>query len=71
VESAAVLAIAPPPVQGIGSAGGFKMMVEYRNDLGPEALEQAVQGLVTGANHRPPAVWGFHAIQRPDAVRVR
>ncbi len=34
VQGAFVLTIAPPPVQGIGSAGGFKMMVEDRTGQG-------------------------------------
>lgn len=53
VRGALVLAIAPPPVQGIGSAGGFKMMVEDRADVGPEVLANSVQKLVAAANHDP------------------
>ena len=53
IRSAFVLSIAPPPVQGIGSAGGFKMMVQDRGDVGPVALERAVQKLVTAANKDP------------------
>ena len=30
-----VLVVAPPPVRGIGSAGGFRMMVQDRGDAGP------------------------------------
>jgi multidrug efflux pump subunit AcrB len=38
IKDAYVLTIPPPPVQGLGSAGGFKMMLEDRAGLGPEAL---------------------------------
>ncbi len=53
VQGALVLSIMPPPVQGIGSAGGFKMMVQDRGGLGSQALEAAAQQLVAAANHDP------------------
>jgi multidrug efflux pump subunit AcrB len=53
IKSAFVLSIAPLPVQGIGNPGGFKMMVQDREDLGPEALENAAQTLVAAANRDP------------------
>jgi HAE1 family hydrophobic/amphiphilic exporter-1 len=53
IKGAFILAIAPPPVQGIGNAGGFKMMVEDRADLGPKKLEEAIQKLVAAANQDP------------------
>ncbi len=48
-----MLTIAPPPVQGIGSAGGFKMMVEDRTGQGSEALAAAAAKLVAAANRSP------------------
>src|SRR5215472_16729666 len=50
IKDAFVLAINPPPVQGLGAAGGFKMMVEDRNNLGPQALANAANALVSAAN---------------------
>src|SRR5262249_52762040 len=38
IKDANVLTIPPPPVQGLGTAGGFKMMLEDRAGLGSEAL---------------------------------
>ena len=32
----------PPPVRGIGTSGGFRMMVEDRAGAGPQALQAAV-----------------------------
>ena len=46
IKDAFVLVINPPPVQGLGAAGGFKMMVEDRNNLGPQALANATNALV-------------------------
>jgi hydrophobe/amphiphile efflux-1 (HAE1) family protein len=42
IQEALVLVVAPPPVRGIGTAGGFRMMVEDRAGRGPEALQAAV-----------------------------
>jgi hydrophobe/amphiphile efflux-1 (HAE1) family protein len=53
MKDAYVLTIPPPPVQGLGSAGGFKMMLEDRAGLGPQALEQAANSLVAAANKDP------------------
>jgi hydrophobe/amphiphile efflux-1 (HAE1) family protein len=50
INDATVLTIPPPPVQGLGSAGGFKMMLEDRAGLGPEALDKAARALVSAAN---------------------
>jgi HAE1 family hydrophobic/amphiphilic exporter-1 len=53
IQEAHVLTIPPPPVQGIGNTGGFKMMVQDRAGLGSEALAQAAQKLVAAANKDP------------------
>ena len=53
VKDAFVLVVNPPPVQGLGAAGGFKLMVEDRNDLGPQALANATNALVAAANKDP------------------
>src|SRR6202045_1863036 len=53
IQDAYVLTIPPPPVQGIGNAGGFKMMLQDHAGLGSEALSKAAQALVTAANKDP------------------
>jgi hydrophobe/amphiphile efflux-1 (HAE1) family protein len=53
IKDAYVLTIPPPPVQGLGTAGGFKMMLEDRAGLGPEALVHAAKALVAAANKDP------------------
>ena len=53
IQDAYVLTIPPPPVQGIGNAGGFKMMLQDRAGLGSDALAQAAQTLVAAANKDP------------------
>jgi hydrophobe/amphiphile efflux-1 (HAE1) family protein len=53
IEGAYILTIPPPPVQGIGNAGGFKMMLQDRAGLGSQALVDAARTLVAAANQDP------------------
>ena len=46
IKDAHVVTIPPPPVQGLGSAGGFKLMLEDRGGLGSQALVRAANALV-------------------------
>ncbi len=39
----------PPPVEGLGSTGGFRLMVQDRAGAGYDALEEAAQNLVSAA----------------------
>jgi len=50
IPGANILVIAPPPVRGIGTGGGFKMMVQDRSGKGYPALEQATFGMMMAAN---------------------
>jgi HAE1 family hydrophobic/amphiphilic exporter-1 len=53
IDGAFVITILPPPINGIGNAGGFKMMLEDKKNLGPAALEAAAQELAAAANADP------------------
>jgi multidrug efflux pump subunit AcrB len=59
IQDAYVLTIPPPPVQGLGTAGGFKMMLQDRAGLGSDALARAAQALVAAANKDPDFVGVF------------
>ena len=59
IEDAFVITIAPPPVAGIGNAGGFKMMLQDEAGLGPVALQAAAQQLAAKANGTPGLVGVF------------
>ena len=43
IEDAFVAIFPPPPVQGLGTIGGFKLQVQDRADLGYRALDDAMQ----------------------------
>jgi hydrophobe/amphiphile efflux-1 (HAE1) family protein len=45
-----ILVIPPPPVQGIGTGGGWKMEIEDRNNLGYQELQKAAFGMMMAAN---------------------
>src|SRR5271156_1013541 len=45
IQDAFILAVPPPPVNGLGTIGGFKFYVEDRADLGYDALYQSVQNI--------------------------
>lgn len=49
IQDAAVAIFGPPPVDGLGSAGGFKIIIEDRGDLGLDALQnQTMQFILEG-----------------------
>ena len=45
IQDAFIAMFPPPPVQGLGTIGGFKLQIEDRAGLGYEALDEATQGL--------------------------
>ena len=49
----------PPPVQGLGTAGGFKLEVQDRAGAGLGALQSATEALVTAGNQQPGLVGLF------------
>ena len=53
IQEASIFVVPPPPVQGIGNAGGFRMMVEDRAGRGPEALQAAVGAMMARAGQMP------------------
>jgi hydrophobe/amphiphile efflux-1 (HAE1) family protein len=50
MEEANIFVLSPPPVQGMGNGGGFKMMVQDTSGAGYRALEQAALGIVGQAS---------------------
>ncbi len=68
IDDAMVLVIPPPSVSGIGNAGGFKMMVQDRANLGTEKLLEATNTLAMAANQDPVLsnVFSFFNNQTPQ-----
>ncbi|HWA46118.1 MAG TPA: multidrug efflux RND transporter permease subunit [Hypericibacter adhaerens] len=53
IRDAFIITIPPPSVRGIGTGGGFKMMVQDRRGRGLAALEAVTQDMVAAANQTP------------------
>ena len=53
IEDAFILEVPPAPVDGLGTLGGFKMMIEDRGSLGYDALYRATQELQARARNAP------------------
>jgi multidrug efflux pump len=50
IEEANIFVIPPPPVQGLGTSGGWKLLVQDRGGQGPQALQQATDAFVDAAH---------------------
>ncbi|GGY60147.1 efflux RND transporter permease subunit [Pseudoduganella albidiflava] len=53
VQDAFVMVLPPPPVNGLGTTGGFKLMIEDRGNLGYDELFKAVQAVQAKAWQEP------------------
>jgi hydrophobe/amphiphile efflux-1 (HAE1) family protein len=53
IQEAFMVVVQPPPVSGIGNAGGFRMMVEDRAGAGVGALQSALYAMMGRAGQTP------------------
>jgi multidrug efflux pump len=53
IKEAFVAVFPPPPVRGVGRAGGFAIMIEDRGDSGPVAMQKQVDNLVRQGSQTP------------------
>jgi len=63
VQDAIVVAFGAPPVDGLGSTGGFKLQVQDRADAGFEALQGAVENVIRGGEAQPGLVGLFSSFR--------
>jgi len=75
VPEAMITVLGPPPVRGVGRAGGFKVMIEDRGDNGPvvlqgqtEALTETLKQQKTGEG--APALVGLTSVFRANVPSV-
>lgn len=50
LDGAMAFSIKPPPVRGMGNAGGWKLYIQDRTGLGKERLEEVTQQVIAAAN---------------------
>ena len=53
IQEAMIFAFAPPPIMGLGTAGGFEIQIQDRNHLGLNTLEQMTNEITGGAFAHP------------------
>ncbi|MCP5425361.1 MAG: multidrug efflux RND transporter permease subunit [Gammaproteobacteria bacterium] len=68
VKDAFIAIFPPPPVQGLGTIGGFKLQIEDRGDLGYEALNAATKSVLEKAWKTPSLanVFSSYKISQPQ-----
>jgi hydrophobe/amphiphile efflux-1 (HAE1) family protein len=69
IPEANIFVIPPPPVQGLGTSGGFKLLVEDRAGRGPRALQAGTDAYVEAA-HRDPNVTGTFTTFRASTPQL-
>ncbi|MBI1196774.1 MAG: multidrug efflux RND transporter permease subunit [Phenylobacterium sp.] len=63
IPEATIAVFPPPPVQGLGTIGGFRMQIEDHANLGPKALYDATQRIVARASQDPVLAGVFSSYQ--------
>lgn len=63
IEDSFILVVPPAPVAGLGTLGGFKLMIEDRGNVGYDALNKATQELQARARKAPELAGVFSGYQ--------
>jgi multidrug efflux pump len=69
VQDAFVAVFPPPPVNGLGQVGGFKLMLEDRAGLGEATLNEATQALI-GKAYQTPELAGIFTSYRINVPQL-
>ena len=70
INEARLMIVKPPIIRGIGSAGGFRMMIEDRNGRGYRALQDAANAVIAKANQQK-GLAGVYTFFDTGTPRVR
>ncbi|MGO4816434.1 efflux RND transporter permease subunit, partial [Cupriavidus sp. 2MCAB6] len=63
IKEAFIAMFPPPPVQGLGTIGGFKLQIEDRAGLGYKALDEATKAFMAKAATAPELAGMFSSFQ--------
>ena len=69
MQDAYIAIFPPPPVNGLGTIGGFRLQVEDRGDLGFQELYKQTQGLI-GESRKTPALAGLFSSYQVSVPQV-
>jgi len=63
IQDAYIAIFPPPPVNGLGTIGGFRMQIEDRGDMGFEELYKQTQGVIAQSQKTPELAHLFTSYQ--------
>jgi multidrug efflux pump len=63
IQGAFIAVFPPPPVQGLGTIGGFKLQIQDRAALGNEAMNDALKAFLAKAHQAPELAGMFSSYQ--------
>lgn len=69
IKEALVLAFAPPPIFGLGNAGGFEFYIQNHGEGGPQRLAQ-VMGQFLAAANTDPMLAGVQTVWRSNVPQL-
>jgi multidrug efflux pump len=69
IPDAFIAIFPPPPVQGLGTTGGFKLQIEDRASLGYEALDAAVKDFL-GKAYQAPELAGMYSSYQVNVPQI-
>jgi multidrug efflux pump len=69
ISEGMVAVFPPPPVRGVGRAGGFALMIEDRGDVGPVELQAQTENLMAKGN-KVPGLAGLFSVFRANVPQL-
>ncbi|HZP92048.1 MAG TPA: multidrug efflux RND transporter permease subunit [Burkholderiales bacterium] len=69
IREGLVFAFAPPPIFGLGNAGGFEFYIQNRGEGGPQRLAQ-VMGQFLGEANKDPMLAGVQSLWRSNVPQL-
>ncbi|HEY4263211.1 MAG TPA: multidrug efflux RND transporter permease subunit [Schlesneria sp.] len=70
IKGANVQVFPPPPIRGVGRAGGFMIMIEDRGDIGPQNLQKETDSLAREGG-KTPGLMNMFAVFRANVPQYR
>jgi multidrug efflux pump len=71
IDEASLAVFPPPPVRGVGRAGGFALMVEDRGAYGPPALQKQTENLVAKGNDQKGRLSNLFSVFRANVPQLQ
>jgi HAE1 family hydrophobic/amphiphilic exporter-1/multidrug efflux pump len=69
IKEGLVLAFPPPPILGLGNAGGFEFYIQNRGEGGAQRLNEVLQQFLAKANQNP-MLGGVQTLWRPTVPQL-